>query len=329
MNEGSIRADEIQSYLALLHGSLGGSRAPVSRTKLREFYDRQNYTGMVKLIRDGMKLDLRVRVALVNHGGPDRTPAWVERPDPFPRNGTPEFKRAVVTVFLRKSFLLKYKFEHVVMAIAHELSHIVLFRIGHPLEEVEVAVDLTAMLLGYSEFYFIGFELLRTERLGSLGYLTGNEIRYAAGVLGRPIEKPADSVRVKKRFIPTLSSIHTVAVAILIVIGLTLAGSSLFNHAPVEERPSTGKGTRLNADQIRYCLSEDIRISGGRSVLNRYQPSAVDRFNVMVKDFNDRCSNFQYRASDLQTVKSEVEANRELLWAAGARAYGTGYPNDQ
>jgi hypothetical protein len=159
---------------------------------------------MVKLIRDGMKLDLRVRVALVNHGGPDRTPAWVERPDPFPRNGTPEFKRAVVTVFLRKSFLLKYKFEHVVMAIAHELSHIVLFRIRHPLEEVEVAVDLTAMLLGYSEFYFIGFELLRTERLGSLGYLTGNEIRYAAGVLGRPIEKPADSVRVKKRFIPTL-----------------------------------------------------------------------------------------------------------------------------
>jgi hypothetical protein len=82
-------------------------------------------------------------------------------------------------VFLRKAFLLKYKFEHVVMAIAHELSHIVLFRIRHPLEEVEVAVDLTAMLLGYGEFYFIGFELLRTEHLGSLGYLTGNEIRYA------------------------------------------------------------------------------------------------------------------------------------------------------
>jgi hypothetical protein len=90
MNEGPIRADEIQSYLAQLHGSLGGSRVPVSPIKLREFYDLQNYTGMVKLIRDGMKLDLRVRVALVNHGGPDHTPAWVERPDPFPRNGTPE-----------------------------------------------------------------------------------------------------------------------------------------------------------------------------------------------------------------------------------------------
>ena len=72
MNEGPIRADEIQSYLALLHGSLGGSRAPVSRTKLREFYDRQNYTGMVKLIRDGMKLDLRVRVALVTRPERDR-----------------------------------------------------------------------------------------------------------------------------------------------------------------------------------------------------------------------------------------------------------------
>src|SRR5258706_14823945 len=236
MNEGPIRADKIKAYLALLHGSLGGSRAPVSPIKLRELYDRQNYAGMVKLIRDGMGLDLRVRVALVNHGGPDRAPAWIERPDPFPRNGTPAFKRAIVTVFLRKAFLLKYKFEHVVMAIAHELSHVVLFRIGHPLEKIEEAVDLTAMLLGFSEFYFNGLELLRTERLGSLGYLTGTEIRYAAGVLGRPIEKPADSMRIKKRLVPTLSGIRTVAVAFLVAIGLILAGSRLFNHAAVEER---------------------------------------------------------------------------------------------
>ena len=190
---------------------------------------------MVKLIRDGMGLDLRVRVALVNHGGPDRAPAWIGYPDPFPRNGTPEFKRTVVTVFLRKAFLLKYKFEHVVMAIAHELSHVVLFRIGHPLEEVEEAVDLTAMLLGYSEFYFNGLRLLHTERLGRLGYLTGDEIQYAAGVLGRPIEKPANSVRIQKRFVPTLSGIHAVAFAFLVAIGLVLASSRLFNHAAVEE----------------------------------------------------------------------------------------------
>ena len=238
MDKEPIRADEIRSYLAQLHGSLGGSRAPVSPIELRELYDRQNYTGMVKLIRDGMRLGLRVRVALVNHGGPDRAPAWIERPDPSPRNGTPEFKRTIVTVFLRKSFLLRYKFEHVVMAIAHELSHIVLFRISHPLEKVEVAVDLTAMLMGYSEFYFNGLELLRAESLGSLGYLTGNEIRYAAGVLGRPIEKPVDAVRAKQRIISTLSSSHTVAWAVLVAIGLFLAGSSLFNRAAVEERPT-------------------------------------------------------------------------------------------
>jgi hypothetical protein len=237
MYEGPIRADKINSYLALLHGSLGGSRASVSPIKLRELHDRHDYTGMVKLIRDGMGLDLRVRVALVNHGGPNGAPAWIKRPDPFPRNGTPEFKRTVVTVHLRKAFLLKYKFEHVVMAIAHELSHVVLFRIGHPLEKVEEAVDLTAMLMGYSEFYFNGFELLRTERLGTLGYLTGDEIRYAAGVLGRPIERPARPMRIKKRLVPTLSGIRTVAAAFLFAIGLILAGSRMFNRAVVEERP--------------------------------------------------------------------------------------------
>jgi len=37
--------------------------------------------------------------------------------------------------------------------IAHELSHIVLSEIGHPLADSEEAVDLTAMLLGYRDIY--------------------------------------------------------------------------------------------------------------------------------------------------------------------------------
>jgi len=62
--------------------------------------------------------------------------------------------------------------------------------------------------------------------------------------------------------------------------------------------------------------------------LKRYQSWAVERFNVMVKDFNDRCGDFRYRASELQTVRSEVDANRGLLWAAGVRAFD-GYLNGQ
>jgi hypothetical protein len=132
------------------------ARPPVGTDGLRELYDARDYTAMVKTVRNGMGLDLRVRVGLVNEGGLNNAPAWVSYPKPLPRFGTEAFKKTLVTVFLRKSFLAENDFESVVMVIAHELAHIVLFGIGHSLEEDEVAVDLTAMLLGYREFYLAG-----------------------------------------------------------------------------------------------------------------------------------------------------------------------------
>jgi hypothetical protein len=43
-----------------------------------------------------------------------------------------------------------------------------------------------------------------------------------------------------------LSIGHTVAAAVLVAVGLILAGSSLFNRATVEERPPIGTGTSLS-----------------------------------------------------------------------------------
>ena len=145
-------------------------------------------------------------MGLVNQGGPVKAPAWVSYSKPSPRLGTEAFRRTLVTVFLRKSFLAVSDFEPVVMAIAHELSHIVLFGISHPLEESEVAVDLTAMLLDYRDFYVAGCRReLRpksiVQHLGrffrrwlgvdrqifqTLGYLTPEEVRFAAELLGTP-----------------------------------------------------------------------------------------------------------------------------------------------
>jgi len=208
MDTKPIRAEMIQSYIAQLRASLGGVK-PVGEGRLRELFGRQDYTGMVKVIRDSMGLDLRVRVGLVNEGGPVGAPAWVSAPKPMPRFGTAEFQRTLITVFLRKSFVNTHSFEEVVIAIAHELSHIVLFGIGHPLQECEEAVDLTAMLLGYRELYLAGsFCEVRPatfwQRLGSsiekritgverrtyrtFGYLTPEEVRYAAVILGKPLD---------------------------------------------------------------------------------------------------------------------------------------------
>jgi hypothetical protein len=192
-----------------LRNAFGGARPPVPKNQLRALYGSQDYTGMVKFVRDSMRLDLRIRVGLVNEGGPAGAPAWVSCPRPMPPYGSTEFKRTLVTVFLRKSFLQNNTFEKVVMAMAHELSHIVLNGIGHVLREREEAVDLTAMLLGYRNFYVSGSEYLEIrptsywQRLGlfferrltgvvrrtyqTLGYLTPEEVRYASALLGRPL----------------------------------------------------------------------------------------------------------------------------------------------
>ncbi len=196
----------IQSYIAQLRASLGEMK-PVSEARLRELFGRQDYTSMVKVIRDKMGLDLRVRVGVVNEGGPVGAPAWVSAPKPMPRFGTAEFQQTLVTVFLRKTFVSSHNFEEVAIAIAHELSHIVLFGINHSLQECEEAVDLTAMLLGYRDLYIAGsfcevrpasfwgrLSLFIEKRVTGVerrtyrtfGYLTPEEVKYAAVILAMP-----------------------------------------------------------------------------------------------------------------------------------------------
>lgn len=203
MGTTSIRTELIQSHLEHLRASFSGVRTPVPDEKLRDLYKARDFTGMVKLVRDSMWLDLRVRVGLVNTGGPPDAPAWFTGPSPMPRFDSVEFKNTLVTVYLRKAFLNENKYERIVMAIAHECSHIVLNSKHHPLRKDEEAVDLTAMLLGYRDFYVAGSEYLETHdtdgvTVQTFGYLTPEEVRYAAIALGKPL-KDFEARRVRKK----------------------------------------------------------------------------------------------------------------------------------
>jgi hypothetical protein len=62
MDAKPIRTEMIQSYIAQLRASLG--EAPPVPDQLRELFGRQDYTGMVRSIRDSMSLNMRVRVGL-------------------------------------------------------------------------------------------------------------------------------------------------------------------------------------------------------------------------------------------------------------------------
>jgi len=87
---------------------------------------------------------------------------------------------------------------------------------------------------------------------------------------------------------------------------------------PSEDKPPIGTNISLSRDQIRYCLSEDIRLGAMKDALNRYVGSEVDLFNSMIHDYNSRCGKFRYRRGSLELVRSEVEANRLSLMAEGS-----------
>lgn len=83
---------------------------------------------------------------------------------------------------------------------------------------------------------------------------------------------------------------------------------------PAEERPPVGENNLLSMAQLHYCLAEEIRMEGARTYLDLW---TVERFNLMVDDYNNRCASFRYRAGDLERAQHAVEAFRSDILAEG------------
>jgi hypothetical protein len=88
-------------------------------------------------------------------------------------------------------------------------------------------------------------------------------------------------------------------------------------HTNNEVKPPIGSGLLLDRAQIRYCQSQKIRLSGWEGVANKFSKTAVGAFNAAVDDYNARCSNFRYPSGMLESVRTEIEANRYQLMAEG------------
>jgi hypothetical protein len=114
--------------------------------------------------------------------------AWVSIPEKMPYYVTPAFKELTLHISILKSFRDRSAHDEFAIAVAHELSHVVLESIQHPLRKEEKAVDLTAMLLGFSYMYrlashtrrYIGNHRFQTTQLG---YLNSEDMDAACRIL--------------------------------------------------------------------------------------------------------------------------------------------------
>ncbi|WP_176380723.1 hypothetical protein [Paraburkholderia youngii] len=84
-----------------------------------------------------------------------------------------------------------------------------------------------------------------------------------------------------------------------------------------ETIPPVGSGLTLDRSQIRYCLSQRIRMEAWKGQLNENPQTSADAFNASVDFYNARCSNYRYRTGDLESVRTEVQLNRAALTQQG------------
>jgi len=85
-----------------------------------------------------------------------------------------------------------------------------------------------------------------------------------------------------------------------------------------EEKPPVGQDRVLSVAQLRYCLAQSARLDGAVKAVDRRSQSDISRFNALVEDYNTRCVKYRYRASEMQTVKADVDARRAQLEREGA-----------
>lgn len=88
-------------------------------------------------------------------------------------------------------------------------------------------------------------------------------------------------------------------------------------NANTEEKPPVGDGLVLSYNQIRYCLSEDIRLSAIKDALDSYSHHEVESFNTAIGDYNSRCSHFRYHRGALESVRAEVNPLHATLVVEG------------
>lgn len=87
-----------------------------------------------------------------------------------------------------------------------------------------------------------------------------------------------------------------------------------------EQAPPIGTDRVLSTAQIRYCLSESIRLDAVRDFA--MSDEDINRFNSMIEDYNARCGSYRYRPGNLESARRAVEPLAATLRAEGRARFG-------
>jgi hypothetical protein len=80
-----------------------------------------------------------------------------------------------------------------------------------------------------------------------------------------------------------------------------------------ETMPPIGTGQHLTVEGVRYCNFQKERLRLIKQMIKR--PEEARSYNLMIVDYNSRCSDFFYKDDDLKQVEAEIKANKNILEA--------------
>ncbi len=141
---------QVSAYLAWLTGLFHGCKLPINEAGLRSSFERKDIAAMVLEISKYFGIRNELRLGMVNSGGP-QAPAWTTVPEGAHTISPLLFSSLHLTVCVRKTFVASESFEAVAYCLAHELAHIAMGGVYPMFLRNDRAVDLLAMLLGFSE----------------------------------------------------------------------------------------------------------------------------------------------------------------------------------
>lgn len=95
------------------------------------------------------------------------------------------------------------------------------------------------------------------------------------------------------------------------------SSGNTYSDTTTETMPTVGQNNVLGASEIRYCLSEKIRMDAIETAINKYSDNEINKFNAAVADYNSRCGSFRYRETTFSSVSRSVELNRSSLFNEG------------
>ena len=188
---GCFSDGDLLIFLSQLIASFG-LRKPFESASARKKFSNGNLTGVMAEIKRHFNLGCRLTMVYVkgdiypflaksNIGddllradflekalGGVKDPMVVLSPECVPMFGTQDFKNTLFRIAVDVTLFSTLPFETFASVAAHEVSHILLYCVYHPLQDIEAAVDLTAMVMGFCELMHVGSSHERFE----VGYLT-------------------------------------------------------------------------------------------------------------------------------------------------------------